>query len=79
MLRPQSQESENYSQPEQREAPPEQRSEIQEPTEQKIAALRQRYGDWDQVMSKVKNENIRISDQAAKVARSLEQVTSYIS
>jgi hypothetical protein len=60
---PVSEESESYSaQPEQSETPP----------EPKIAALRQHYGDWDQVMTRAKNENIRISDDAAKVLRSVE-------
>jgi hypothetical protein len=63
---PQSQESESYS------AEPEQRRETPEPTEPKIAALRQHYPDWDAVMSRAKNENIRISDEAAHVLRSVE-------
>jgi hypothetical protein len=60
-----SQDFESHSQPEQR-------SETPEPTEPKIAALRQHYPDWDAAMSRAKNENIRISDEAAKVLRSVE-------
>jgi hypothetical protein len=62
----QHQESESYS------VEPEQHRETQEPTEPKIAALRQHYPDWDAVMVRAKNENSRISEEAAKVLRSVE-------
>jgi hypothetical protein len=77
---PQSQELENYSQSEQREAPPEQRSET--PSEQKsetqdrekkFAELRQRLPDFDQAMEKAKNLSIEdISPEAKKVLRESE-------
>ena len=55
-------ETQRYS-PEQSESPTE---------EPKIRALRERYPDWDRVMSRAKNENIRISDDAAQVMHASE-------
>ncbi len=40
--------------------------------EPKIAALRQRFPDWDRVMTRAKSEGMRISDQAAEVLHSVE-------
>src|SRR5437899_10101894 len=56
-------ESETYS------AEPEHRRETADP---KIASLRQEFGDWDEVMTRAKNENLRVSNEAAAAARSLE-------
>jgi hypothetical protein len=36
-----------------------------------IAALRSQYPDWDEVMTRAKNENLRISDHAAAVMHAL--------
>jgi hypothetical protein len=61
----QSQESESYSghSSEQRSGPED---------DSKFQALRQRYSDFDQVMERAGKENLRISDQAAKVLHSLD-------